>query len=81
MEELAASFDSLPDQTMAYEESFAAVYYIVRYYGEDALYELISQLGRGYGLNQAMENVLSLDIRQFEKEWMNHKNCNRDYTL
>ncbi|MDF9407022.1 hypothetical protein L7E55_01380 [Pelotomaculum isophthalicicum JI] len=72
MEELGASFDSLPDQAMAYQESFAAVYYIVQFYGEDVLYELIGELGQGCSLSQAMENVLNLNIMQFEKEWRNH---------
>lgn len=69
MEELGANFDSLPDQAMAYEESFAAVDYIVQFYGEDALYELIDELGQGYSLSQAMENVLNVDLRQFEEKW------------
>jgi len=71
IEELTADFDGLPDQALAYRESFAAVYYIVQFYGEDALHDLINELGRGYNLSRAMENVLNIDLRQFEIEWRN----------
>jgi len=89
IEELGVDFDSLPDQTLAYKESFALVYFIVQVYGENALYELINELGQGHSLSLAMENVLNIDLRQFEKKWQNwyipllinyeKKNYDRDY--
>ncbi|MCG9968339.1 hypothetical protein L9W92_09770 [Pelotomaculum terephthalicicum JT] len=65
IEELEADFDSLPEQAQAYKDSFAAVDYIAQKYGEDALRELIDELGRGHSLSQAMENVLNVDMWQF----------------
>lgn len=72
MEALADNFDSLPDQSLAYWESFAAVRYIVHYYGETALNDIIKELGRGLKFDQALEKVTRLDCARFEKklqEW------------
>ncbi|OPY58463.1 MAG: hypothetical protein A4E55_00869 [Pelotomaculum sp. PtaU1.Bin035] len=69
MSELDSGFDSLPNQALAYKESFAAVLYIDRCYGEDTIYELIHELGQGNDLSVALEKVLKVDLRQFETQW------------
>lgn len=79
LKELAVNFDGLPDQTLAYKQSFAAVYYIVETYGEGALQALIKELGKGKDLSRAMENVLQINLRQFEKEWLEKNNGDRNY--
>jgi len=70
MKELAENFDGLPDQSLAYRESLAAVRYIVHNYGEDALHRLIEELGRGPDFNRALKTVTGLEEGQFEKQWM-----------
>jgi len=69
MRELAGDFDGLSNQSLAYRESFAAVYYIVQFHGEDALHELILKLGEGCNLDRAMEKVLGMDLQEFEAGW------------
>ncbi|MDD4169754.1 MAG: peptidase MA family metallohydrolase [Desulfotomaculaceae bacterium] len=67
--ELTTDFDKLPDQTLAYGESLAAVQYIVQNFGEDILLELIHKLGEGYSLSYAMENSMGINLQVFEERW------------
>lgn len=69
MDSLAADFDKLPDQSLAYRESFAAVRYLVYRYGEKSLFELIKVLGRGEDFNQALKMVIGTDRHNFEYQW------------
>ncbi|KUK83798.1 MAG: Uncharacterized protein XD97_0097 [Pelotomaculum thermopropionicum] len=69
MQELAEKFDGLPDQSLAYWESLAAVRYLVYFYGEDALDDLIKELGRGLNFSAALKKVTRLDCAGFEKQW------------
>ncbi len=69
MQELTRDFDSLPNQSLAYRESFAAVRYIVCFYGEEALTGLIKELRDGKDFNQGIQNVLGLDDAGFETLW------------
>ncbi len=69
MSQLAADFDNLPNQFLAYKESLYAVRYIVDQYGESSLYDFIKQLGQGVEFNQALQNVTDLDTGQFEAHW------------
>lgn len=67
--ELTADFDQLPDQTLAYGESFAAVQYIVQNFGEHTLLELLHKLGAGYSLSDAMEKSIGINLQVFEERW------------
>lgn len=69
MKELTEGFDDLPNQSLAYRESLAAVRYIAHQYGENALYRLIKELGRGLDFSRALKNVAGLDEKQFEAQW------------
>lgn len=69
MQELAGDFDNLPNQSLAYRESFAAVRYIVSRYGEEVLLDLIKELRDGKDFNRAMQNILGLDEAGFEARW------------
>lgn len=62
-------FDSLPNQLLAYRESLYAVRYIASQYGEESLYDLINQLGKGEEFHRAVQNVTGLDAEQFESHW------------
>lgn len=69
MKDLTVDFDNLPNQSLAYRESLTAVRYIIQNYGENALYEIIKDLGTGTEFNQAISNVTHLDAAQFEAHW------------
>ncbi|MCL6634863.1 MAG: hypothetical protein K6T29_03720 [Peptococcaceae bacterium] len=69
MQELGENFDGLPNQTLAYRESLLAVRYIVQQCGEEALHDLIKELGRGRHFNQALQTVTQLDEAAFEAKW------------
>ncbi len=76
MKDLTIDFDDLPNQSLAYRQSFAAVRYIVHHSGEKALFDLIKELGRGSDFNKAMQDVMQIDASRFEVncwEWaLNH---------
>lgn len=69
MKDLTVDFDNLPNQSLAYRESLAAVRYIVHQYGEGALYELLKELRLGQDFSQAMKKVTNMDDAQFEARW------------
>lgn len=69
MNELTYNFDSLPNQSLAYRESLAAVRYIAYRYGEGALAGLLRELGAGKDFGRAVREVLHLDEGRFEAEW------------
>lgn len=69
MKELTESFDDLPNQSLAYRQSFYAVRYIVHHHGEAALHQIIAELRQGHDISKAILKVLQLDGQQFEEEW------------
>lgn len=69
MAELEGNFDNLPDQSLAYRESLAAIRYISEVHGEDKLREIISGLKKGQSLEMAIQRNLGLDYPTFEHAW------------
>jgi hypothetical protein len=69
MAELDASFDDLPNQSLAYRESFAAVRYIAEVHGDDALRQVIDQLRAGRKMNQTIQSVLAMNYSEYEQSW------------
>ncbi|MCL6558192.1 MAG: hypothetical protein K6U74_05215 [Firmicutes bacterium] len=69
LKELTLDFDSLPNQSLAYRQSFAAVRYIVNFYGDDALLDLMKSLSKGHDFSEAMEKVLGLSPAAFEAKY------------
>lgn len=67
--ELDGQFDELPNQSLAYRESFAAVRYIAEVHGDDALRQIIDQLRAGRKLQQAVATVLTMSYPEFEQAW------------
>lgn len=67
---LEKKFDSL-DQKVAYWESLKAVEFIVDNYGEDKLYTVLTYLGRGENMKQALENALNISYESFEMQLYN----------
>ena len=71
MAELNGDFDSLPDQSLAYRESLAAVRYIAEVHGETKLQQVIGVLRAGRSMDQAIAEILALDGGAYEVAWRN----------
>jgi len=69
MTELEGNFDKLPNQSLAYRQSLAAVRYIAEVYGEDKLREIIIGLKEGRSMDKVVEKILGLDYAAFEHSW------------
>lgn len=69
MAELDHDFDNLPDQSLAYRESLAAVRYIDEVYGEGKLQDIIQGLKMGQSMEQVLQKNISLDYQRFEHSW------------
>jgi len=69
MEELDTSFDSLPNQALAYRESLAAVRYIAEVYGEAKLHAVFAGLAAGRPMDQAIKAALGIDYQDFAAAW------------
>lgn len=70
------TFDDLPDQNLAYHQSFEAVNYLVEEYGKDKLDDILDALGEGKTLNESFRIVLGADLQQFEtgfNKWVSKK--------
>jgi hypothetical protein len=65
-EQLTSEFDNLPDQSLAYYQSLAAIDYYVERYGFATLVSLLEDLGRGISLNQAFVDSTGQSIENFE---------------
>lgn len=78
IEQLTGSFDELPNQSLAYRESFAAVSYIVSVYGEDGLYRLVRQLGSSRDFDGALREILGIGAEEFEACWQEWVRGNQD---
>lgn len=80
MLELDEQFDELPNQSLAYRQSLAAVRYIAEVYGEDKLLEVVTSLKTGNTLEKAISKNLGLDYTAFENSWQQwailHMNTN-----
>jgi len=69
MAELDDNFDTLPDQSLAYRESLAAVRYIAAEYGEAKLRQLIGDLESGRTLKQAVNHTLGMSYGDYGAAW------------
>ena len=57
---------------LAYQQSYLAVSYLFRNYGNEAVRDIIYQLGEGNNLNQAFIKVMGLDSWEFEQAWLQY---------
>ncbi len=68
-EELEQDFDHLPNQSLAYRESLAAVRYIAEVHGENTLQQVISALQSGQQLDKAITKATGMNYDDFDKAW------------
>lgn len=69
MAELDKDFDNLPDDSLAYRESLAAIRYIAEVHGSDKLQEVIQGLKAGENIERALQHSTGLDYTTFEHSW------------
>lgn len=60
-------FDYLPNQSLAYRQSLAAVQFLVEQYGANSLEELLQELGKGVALPKAVQDTIGLDSDSYEQ--------------
>ncbi|WP_054696170.1 peptidase MA family metallohydrolase [Syntrophomonas palmitatica] len=65
---LEREFDSL-EQSVAYWESLQAIEYIAAEYGEDKVFAVLDNLGRGQSLAAAMESSLGIKYTVWEQDF------------
>ncbi len=69
MEELDKSFDDLPNQSLAYRESLAAVRFIAEVYGEESLRLIIKSLQAGNSLPKSINTILGISYGEYAQSW------------
>lgn len=79
MADLEGDFDQLPNQSLAYRQSLAAVRYISDVYGDDALQDIIIDLKNGQGLEKAIQKRTGLGYPAFESSWQEWAVKNMDH--
>lgn len=67
LRQLDKDFDSL-EESVAYWQSLKIVEYIVDKYGEEALWKILADLGKGYQIDGAVEKTLGINYDSFEDE-------------
>lgn len=68
---LEEKFDEL-EQSIAYWESLEAIQYIVEVYGEDTLFTILEEQGKGSKMNTALEKALGIGYQEFEQGFYRH---------
>ena len=68
-QELDREFDRLDDQALAYRQSLAAVEYLLETYGEDKIKEVLKGLGAGKNIDEALQEAIGVNLREFENNW------------
>ncbi|AOQ25391.1 hypothetical protein MTAT_21540 [Moorella thermoacetica] len=69
LKDMDRGFDSLPDQSLAYRQSWLIVDFLVRERGITTLRQLLASLGEGDTLDQAFRQVLGLSLDDFERNF------------
>lgn len=69
MAEIDEKFDDLPNQSLAYRQSLAAVRYIAEVHGEDSLRLIIKSLQAGNSLPKSINTVLGISYDEYARSW------------
>lgn len=68
---LVARFPTTPEKfSLAYDESVAAIDYLIRAHGQDALVTLIRSYADGVSDDDAFRSALGVDVAGFEAGWL-----------
>lgn len=70
LKDMDQGFDDLPNQALAYRESYATVCYLVDHYGTDKLNQILSNLAHGDDMDQAFKQAIGVNLTQFEQNWL-----------
>lgn len=68
LQQLTYEYDELPNQSLAYRQSLAAIVYMVENYGQQSLHEVMDLLGKGYTTDQALIKVCNVNLDTFERQ-------------
>lgn len=66
LNEMDTNFDNLPNQPLAYRQSYLAVRYIAEVYGEEYLRYILQNLSKNHKMDKTLSDVLGIDIEKFE---------------
>lgn len=64
-------FDSLPDQRIAYHQSYLMVKYLLEHGGSGKVNRLLTELGRGRSFASALQETMGYGISEFETNFSN----------
>ncbi|MEW6698114.1 MAG: peptidase MA family metallohydrolase [Bacillota bacterium] len=67
--EMDMYFDNLPNQPLAYRQSYLAVRYIAEVYGEESLKAILKSLAKNDKIDQAIPKSLGVEMEVFEKNY------------
>lgn len=76
--EMNLRFDELPNQPLAYRQSYLAVRYIAEVHGEDTLKEILKNLAAGNKMEIALEKALGVKMKTFEENYLNWARATRE---
>lgn len=69
LDEMDMYFDNLPNQPLAYRQSYLAVRYIAEVYGEESLKAILKSLAKNDKIDQAIPKSLGVEMEVFEKNY------------
>ena len=69
LKEMDTNFDNLPNQALAYRQSYLAVRYIAEVYGEQALKDILQGLAKNQKIEQAITGILGEGFDKFEANY------------
>lgn len=69
LDEMDIYFDSLPNQSLAYRQSYLAVRYIAEVYGEESLKAILESLAKNNKIDQAIPDALGVKMETFERNY------------
>lgn len=67
--DMNTKFDILPNQPLAYRQSYLAVRYLAQTYGEQALKDILQLLAKNQKTEQAITQVTGVDFDKFEADY------------